>query len=160
MCMLNIRRIMLAFAKNGQIKNCQDCIKLVKNLIWISQNKNLISKISILISSYTKPFELCPMPHESQITWIISTYHLDSVFDEFDNMEKTIEDSMRKIQESMKNEEKEIELESAANPGNSNFKSYRIAFKLWTDIEERNLFQSNLKYVKFKGQWSTSCCWS
>ena len=58
------------------------------------------------------------------------TYHLDSVFDEFDNMEKTIEDSMRKIQESMKNEEKEIELESAANPGNSNFKSYRNAFKL------------------------------
>ena len=57
------------------------------------------------------------------------TYNLDSVFDEFDNMEKTIEDSMRKIQESMKNEEKEIELESAANPGNSNFKSYRNAFK-------------------------------
>ena len=49
-------------------------------------------------------------------------------------MEKTIEDSMRKIQESMKNEEKEIELESAANPGNSNFKSYRNAFKLWTLI--------------------------
>ena len=44
-------------------------------------------------------------------------------------MEKTIEDSMRKIQESMKNEEKEIELESAANPGNSNFKSYRNALK-------------------------------
>ena len=56
-------------------------------------------------------------------------YDLDSVFDEFDNMEKTIEDSMRKIQESMKNEEKEIELESAANPGNSNFKSYRNALK-------------------------------
>ena len=53
------------------------------------------------------------------------TYNLNSVFDEFDNMEKTIEDSMRKIQESMKNEEKEIELESAANPGNSNFQSYR-----------------------------------
>ena len=60
---------MLAFAKNGQIKNCQDCIELVKNLIWISQNKNLISKIPILISSDTKPLELCPIPHESQITF-------------------------------------------------------------------------------------------
>ena len=61
--------------------------------------------------------------------FILITYPLDSVFDEFDNMEKTIEDSMRKIQESMKNEEREIELESAANPGNSNFKSYRNALK-------------------------------
>ena len=85
------------------------------------------------------------MPHESQITWIISTHHLDSVFDEFDNMEKTIEDSMRKIQESMKNEEKEIELESAANPGNSNFKSYRNAFKLWTDLEERRKLETVFK---------------
>ena len=73
------------------------------------------------------------MNHLTFELFISLTYPQDSVFDEFDNMEKTIEDSMRKIQESMKNEEKEIELESAANPGNSNFKSYRHALKLSND---------------------------
>lgn len=61
-------------------------------------------------------------------------------------MEKTIEDSMRKIQESMKNEEKEIELESAANPGNSNFKSYRNAWKF-------NAKTDRWKFVLYVENW-------